>query len=78
LNQTDRSAGHQFPGIANNLLPEQIYRACDPLSGPFTCASRSTPPTPRNLVGLILPGPAVPAVRTDEIVYVDGTVEGDG
>jgi ATP-dependent Lhr-like helicase len=30
---------------------------------------------PLNLVGLILPGPAVPAVRTNRLVYVDGSYE---
>ncbi|HET6964946.1 MAG TPA: DEAD/DEAH box helicase [Acidimicrobiales bacterium] len=32
---------------------------------------------PLNLVGLILPGPAVPAVRTNEVVYVDGSNAAD-
>jgi ATP-dependent Lhr-like helicase len=27
---------------------------------------------PLNLVGVVLPGPAVPAVRTNRVVYVDG------
>jgi ATP-dependent Lhr-like helicase len=30
---------------------------------------------PLNLVGAILPGPAVPAVRTNHIVYTDGCVD---
>ena len=30
---------------------------------------------PLNLVGLVVPGPTVPAVRTNEIVYVDGALE---
>jgi ATP-dependent Lhr-like helicase len=31
---------------------------------------------PLNLVGVVLPGPAVPAVRTNTVVYVDGVREG--
>jgi ATP-dependent helicase Lhr and Lhr-like helicase len=27
---------------------------------------------PLNLVGLVIPGPTVPAVRTNEVHYVDG------
>ena len=30
---------------------------------------------PLNLVGLIVPGPTVPAVRTKRVVYVDGIPE---
>jgi ATP-dependent helicase Lhr and Lhr-like helicase len=33
---------------------------------------------PLNLVGLIVPGPTVPAVRTKRVVYVDGVPETDG
>jgi ATP-dependent Lhr-like helicase len=31
---------------------------------------------PLNLVGVLLPGPAVPAVRTNTVVYIDGVQEG--
>ncbi|HEX4865229.1 MAG TPA: DEAD/DEAH box helicase [Acidimicrobiales bacterium] len=31
---------------------------------------------PLNLVGVVLPGPVVPAVRTNTVVYVDGAQEG--
>ena len=31
---------------------------------------------PLNLVGVVLPGPAVPAVRTNTVVYIDGVQEG--
>jgi ATP-dependent helicase Lhr and Lhr-like helicase len=31
---------------------------------------------PLNLVGVVLPGPAIPAVRTNKVVYVDGLEEG--
>jgi ATP-dependent Lhr-like helicase len=31
---------------------------------------------PLNLVGLVVPGPSVPAVRTREVVYVDGVPDG--
>jgi ATP-dependent Lhr-like helicase len=30
---------------------------------------------PLNLVGLIVPGPTVPAVRTNSVVYCDGACE---
>ncbi len=33
---------------------------------------------PLNLVGVIVPGPTVPAVRTNRVVYVDGVPAGDG
>ena len=33
---------------------------------------------PLNLVGVVLPGPAVPAVRTNSVAYVDGVQEGTG
>jgi ATP-dependent Lhr-like helicase len=31
---------------------------------------------PLNLVGLVLPGDVVPAVRTNRVIYVDGVPEG--
>jgi ATP-dependent Lhr-like helicase len=31
---------------------------------------------PLNLVGLIVPGETVPAVRTNHVVFVDGVPEG--
>ena len=30
---------------------------------------------PLNLVGVLLPGPAIPAIRTNSVTYVDGLPE---
>ena len=31
---------------------------------------------PLNLVGIVLPGPRVPALATNSVTYVDGVAEG--
>jgi ATP-dependent Lhr-like helicase len=33
---------------------------------------------PLNLAGIVLPGPRIPAVRTNSVVYIDGDLKEDG
>jgi ATP-dependent Lhr-like helicase len=33
---------------------------------------------PLNLVGVVLPGPRIPAVATNSVSYTDGVLTGDG
>ena len=60
---------HSIPNLAMYTFFRVGSRNEDERSGETVVISAADP---LNLVGIVLPGPRVPALRTNEVIYVDG------